>query len=87
MMKWPGRELCDSMRPERVAAVMEFGFNELQARFLLNVLVYSGVFIERQYRAFTGVKHGVKTAEFLTNLVGRGYATAIMPGKLHRGPA
>jgi hypothetical protein len=27
----------------------------------------------------------VKTAEFLTNLVGRGYATAILPGKLHRG--
>jgi hypothetical protein len=85
MMKWPGRELCDSIRPERVSAVMEFGFTELQARFLLHVLVYSGVFIERQYRAFTGVKHGVKTAAFLTDLVGRGYATAIMPGKLHRG--
>lgn len=85
MMNWPGRELCDSIRPERVSAVMEFGFTELQARFLLHVLVYSGVFIERQYRAFTGVKHGVKTADFLSNLVGREYATAIMPGKLHRG--
>ncbi len=53
-MKWPARELCDSIRPERVSTVMKFGFNELQARFLLNVLVYSGVFIERQYRAFTG---------------------------------
>src|SRR2546426_3675690 len=79
------QELGDSIRPERVKAVMEFGFSDPQARFLLHVLVYSGVFIERQYRAFTGVKHGVKTAEFLTDLVGRGYATAIMPGKLHRG--
>lgn len=48
----------DSVRPGRVAAIMAFGFTERQARFLVNVLVFSGVFIERQYRAFTGVAHG-----------------------------
>jgi hypothetical protein len=86
MMKpWRRPELRDSIRPERVAAVKEFGFTELQARFLLHVLIYSGVFIERQYRAFTGVTHGQRTKAFLTNLVGRGYATAITPGKLHQG--
>lgn len=86
MMKMFRRhELRDSIRPERVKAVMDFGFTEPQARFLLHVLIHSGVFIERQFRAFTGIKHGQKTKDFLTDLVGRGYATAITPGKLHRG--
>jgi hypothetical protein len=85
MMKWPRRELCNSIRPERVKSVMEFGFTELQARFLLHVLIYSGAFIERQYRTFTGVTHGQRTKDFLARLVGRGYATAITPGKLHQG--
>jgi hypothetical protein len=86
MMKfWTRHELHDSIRPERIKAVMDFGFTEPQARFLLHVLVYSGVFIERQYRTFNGVKHGQKTKDFLANLVGRRYATAITPGKLHQG--
>ena len=86
MMKFFTRpDLHHSIRPERVKAVMDFGFSEPQARFLLHVLVYSGVFIERQYRAFMGIKHGQKTKDFLANLVGRGYATAITPGKLHQG--
>ena len=59
------QELRDSIRPERVKAVMDFGFSEPQARFLLHVLIYSGVFIERQYRAFSGIKHGQKTKDFL----------------------
>lgn len=86
MMKtFTRHELRDSIRPERLKAVMDFGFSELQARFLLHVLIYAGVFIERQYCAFTGIKHGQRTKDFLTNLVNRGYATAITPGKLHRG--
>jgi hypothetical protein len=75
----------DSVRPGRVAAIMAFGFTERQARFLVNVLVFSGVFIERQYRAFTGVAHGQKTHDFLAKLVTGGYATPITPGALHRG--
>ena len=81
MMKtFTRHELRDSVRPERLKAVMEFGFTEPQARFLVHVLIFSGVFIERQYRAFTGIKHGQKTKDFLTKLVNRGYATAITPG-------
>ena len=78
-------EARESVRPGRVAAIMEFGLTERQARFLVHVLVFSGVFLERQYRAFTGLVHGQKTHDFLTTLVDRGYATAFTPGALHRG--
>ncbi len=78
-------EVRHSVRPGRVAALMDFGFTERQARFLVHVLVFSGVFLERQYRAFTGLVHGQKTHDFLTTLVDRAYATAITPGALHRG--
>ena len=78
-------EVRQSVRPGRVAAVMEFGFTERQARFLVHVLVFSGVFLERQYRAFTGLVHGQKTHDFLAKLVDNRYATAITPGALHRG--
>jgi hypothetical protein len=85
MNLWTPRELCDSIRPERVNAVITFGFTERQARFLGHVLIHSGVFIERQYRAFAGIAHGQNTHDFLAKLVSRGYATAITPGALHRG--
>jgi len=75
----------ESVRPGRVQALMNLGFPIRQARFLVHVLVFSGVFLERQYRAFTGLAHGQKTADFLSKLVGDGYATAITPGALHRG--
>ena len=65
--------LRDSIRPERVNAVMAFGFTERQARFLVHVLVHAGVFIQRQYRAFARIAHGQKTHDFLSELVGRGY--------------
>jgi len=77
--------LRESVRPGRVQALMDLGFPIRQARFLVHVLVFSGVFLERQYRAFTGLVHGQKTADFLSKLVGDGYATRITPGALHRG--
>lgn len=64
---------------------MEFGFTLRRARFLTHVLVYSGVFLEREYRAFAGIAHGQKTHDFLTKLIDDGYARAITPGALHRG--
>jgi len=64
---------------------MNLGFPIRQARFPVHVLVFSGVFLERQYRAFTGHAHGQKTNDFLSKLVGDGYATPITPGALHRG--
>jgi hypothetical protein len=85
MLKSVAPALRHSVRLARVEAVREFGFTERQARFLVHVLVFSGVFLERQYRAFTGLVHGQKTHDFLTDLIRRGYATAITPGALHRG--
>ena len=41
MNLWTPQELCDSIRPERVNAVMAFGFTERQARFLVHVLVHT----------------------------------------------
>src|ERR1700730_10868608 len=79
------RDLSDSARPERVNAVAAFGFTERQARFLVRVLVHAGVFLERQYCTCSGVVHGQKSHDFLAKLVGRGYATVITPGALHRG--
>lgn len=85
MIQPVANHLCHSVTPERVEAVRQFGFTERQARFLAHVMVFSGVFLERQYRAFTGLAHGQKTHDFLTKLVTAGYATSITPGALHRG--
>jgi hypothetical protein len=85
MMKAVSPRLCDSVNPARIGILMRFGFTERQARFLVHVLVFSGVFLERQYRTFTGLPHGQKTHDFLAKLVTGGYATPIMPGALHRG--
>ena len=82
---WFPREWADSIREERVKGIAPFGFTERQARFLVTVLVHSGVFIERQYRAFARIAHGQNTHDFLRKLVSLGYATAIIPAALHRG--
>ncbi len=75
----------DRLTQERTEAVTAFGFTERQARFLLEVLIHSGVFVERQYCAFAGITHGQKTTDFLRRLVERGYARPIQVGALHRG--
>src|SRR5438552_8031089 len=85
MMKAVSIRLRHSVSPARVGTLMRFGFTERQARFLTHVLVFSGAFLERQYRMFTGLAHGQKTHDFLAKLVSSGYATPITPGALHRG--
>ncbi len=85
MMRLVPCYMDESVRPGRIQALMDLGFPIRQARFLVHVLVFSGVFLERQYRAFTGLAHGQKTHDFLTKLVREGYATLITPGALHRG--
>ena len=45
----PDRWTIDLANAERMEAIAAFGFTERQARFLLNVLLHSGVFVERQY--------------------------------------
>jgi len=85
MMKGVSSRLCQSVSPSRIGTLRRFGFTDRQTRFLVHVLVFSGVFLERQYRTFTGLVHGQKTHDFLTTLVAAGYATPITPGALHRG--
>lgn len=60
----------------RVKAVVKFGFTERQARFLVTVMLHSGVCLLRQYTAFAGIVHGQKTRKFFAKLVRYGYATA-----------
>jgi hypothetical protein len=61
---------------DRVKAITEFGFTERQARFLVTVMLHSGVCVPRQYASFTGTAYGHKVTKFFDKLVQRGYATA-----------
>jgi hypothetical protein len=70
---------------ERLHAISAFGFTDRQSRFLLEVLLHSGVFLERQYCQFAGIVHGQKSTDFIRSLADRQFATPIAPGKLHRG--
>ena len=81
----PDRWTIELANTERLEAIAAFGFTERQARFLLNVLLHSGVFVERQYCAFVGTVHGRKSTDFIKSLVERRFATPIAVGKLHRG--
>jgi hypothetical protein len=60
---------------ERVHAVARVGVTERQARFLVTVMLHSGVCVPRQYARFCGIVHGQKTRKFLAKLVRLGYAS------------
>jgi hypothetical protein len=81
----PDRWTIELANRERIEAIAAFGFTERQARFLLSVLLHSGVFVERQYCNFAGIVHGQKSTDFIKTLVERRCATPITTGKLHRG--
>ena len=78
---WGFRDLV----AERAANLRPLGFTERQARFLVTVMLHSGVFIERQYCRFAHITHGQKTHDFIDRLVARGFACEVRPGALHRG--
>lgn len=69
---------------DRVKAVVDFGFTERQARFLVTVMLHSGVCLLRHYTAFAGIVHGQKTRKFFAKLVKHGCATAY-PCRHNRG--
>ncbi len=81
----PDRWTIELTNAERIEAIAAFGFSERQARFLLNVLLHSGVFLERQYCSSAGIVHGQKSTDFIKTLIERRFATPIATGKLHRG--
>jgi hypothetical protein len=70
---------------ERLETIASFGFTERQARFLVDVLLHAGVFVERQYCRSAGLVHGQKSTDFIRALVDRRFAKPISTGKLHRG--
>jgi hypothetical protein len=69
---------------DRVQAVADIGFTERQARFLVTVMLHSGVCLQRQYAAFAGIVHGEKTRLFFAKLVRLRYASAY-PCRHNRG--
>lgn len=81
----PDRWTIELANAARTDAIASFGFTERQSKFLLTVLLHSGVFVERQYCAFAGIVHGQKSTDFIKTLVERRFATPILTGKLHRG--
>lgn len=63
---------------ERVQAVIDYGFTEREARFLVLVMRHSGLCVKRQYAAFAGIANGGDRCNALfAKLVRRGFATAV----------
>jgi hypothetical protein len=61
---------------QRLRAVTDLGFTECQARFLVTVMLHSGVCVPRQYARFAGTAYGHNVTKFFYKLTERGYATA-----------
>lgn len=59
---------------ERVQAVVNFGFTERQARFLVLVMRHTGVCVPRQYAQFAGTAQGGKCNAFFDRLARDGHA-------------
>jgi hypothetical protein len=70
---------------DRVAAVAKFDVTERQARFLVTVMLHSGLCLPRQFATFAGIAYGHKVSRFFDRLVAREYATAC--GCLHNRAA
>jgi hypothetical protein len=60
----PDRWTLELANADCVNAIASFGFTERQARLLVTVLLHAGVFVERQYCAFSGIVHGQKSTDF-----------------------
>ena len=60
------------------------GLTDRQARFLVTVMLHSGVFVGRQYAAFAGITHGQKVHDFIEKLLARRFVTPIELGSTGR---
>jgi hypothetical protein len=60
---------------DRVAAFVQFGLTERQARCLVTVMQHSGLCVPRQYATFGGIAYGHNVTRFFERLVRRRYAT------------
>src|SRR5207244_10092429 len=71
---------------ERVQAVVDYGFTEREARFLVLVMRHSGLCVKRQYAAFAAIANGgEKCNTFFAKLVRRRSAieTACIHNRAH----
>jgi hypothetical protein len=75
---------ADGLTAERARAIAPFGLTERQARFMVTVMLHSGVFVGRQYAAFAGITHGQKVHDFVERLLSRRLATAATFGPTGR---
>ena len=74
----------DQINTHRVNLITAFGVTDRQARFLVMVLLHSGVFVGRQYASFAGISHGQKVHDFVEKLVAKRLATATTLGAQQR---
>jgi hypothetical protein len=66
------------MHEDRVQAVIDFGFTERQARFVVLVMRHAGVCVPRQYASFSGIANGGRRCNaFFEKLIRRGHAKEI----------
>jgi hypothetical protein len=79
--RWTRRGAAAMNFEDRVKAVAEFGYTERQARFLVTVMLQSGVCVPRQYAKFAGTADGHKVSKFFDKLASREHAT--VSGCLH----
>ena len=78
-MTEPGSHVdaVDAQR-QRVEAVMDCGFTERQARFLVLVMRHAGVCVPRQYASVAGIANGGRRCNaFFDRLLRRGFAREI----------
>jgi len=67
-----------------IGTVASFGLTDRQARFLVTVMLHSGVFVGRQYCTFAGITYGQKVHDFVEKLLAKGLATATAIGSQKR---
>ena len=60
---------------ERVGALLNKGFTERQAEFLVTVMLHSGVCVGRQYCKHARIVRGQKVYDFFASLVAKKFAT------------
>ena len=80
----PDRWDIGQINADRVKAVAALGLTDRQARFLVTVMLHSGVFVGRQYCAFAGITHGQKVHDFVEKLLARRLASATTIGSQQR---
>src|SRR5260370_25631710 len=64
------------MTQDQLARLLDFGYTEVEARFLYLVATHSGYFTVRQFLDFAKAKSGKRNARLVEKLFGLGHASA-----------